>query len=566
MRTGRLHTERKLLGRVLIEKGIITEEKLNEALRIQAKTREMLGTILIRLGYTKEEDIARAIAEIFNIEYIDLYRTEIQDEAVLLVPGTFAYRHKILPIKVEDNNLYIVSDRPPEPQVVGNISRLTGRQIVVCISVNSLLGELLDEIYGKETVMRSTGGYYFRPGGSNPALVEIATEEAIDQNIIEILNNLISAALKDRASDIHFESGKDRLRIRFRIDGVLHDMETFPPEMTPSLVSRIKVLSNLDIAEKRAPQDGAFRFGNPPNEADIRVSVLPNIWGEKAVLRLLQPEGMKITLDGLGMEEDTLQTYLSLIRRPYGLILISGPTGSGKTTTLYASLLTLRSPEVNITTVEDPVEYKIDDITQVQVDAAEKITFAKALRFILRQDPDIVMVGEIRDKETADIALHASLTGHLVLSTIHTNDAPSALTRLIDMGCEPFLISSAVTGIIAQRLVRLNCEVCKETYEPTEAELRRLRLNGLPEGANWFRGKGCRRCQQTGYRGRIGIMELLKVDKEIRQAVVEGASSDRIREIAISKGMRVLFEDGLLKVHKGVTTPEEVLRVTMIEE
>ena len=355
------------------------------------------------------------------------------------------------------------------------------------------------------------------------------------------------------------------MRIRFRVDGVLREMETHPRNVAAPLISRIKVLSDLNIAEKRSPQDGAFTYSNNGNSVDIRVSVLPSIYGEKGVLRLLSTDSRRTDFEALGLEPENIQLFKSLVKRPHGIVLLASPTGSGKSTTLYATLHYLASEEVNITTVEDPVEYKVDGVTQVQVDQSMKVTFPTALRSILRQDPDIVMIGEIRDGETAEIALQAALTGHLVLATIHTNDAPSALTRLVDMGCEPFLVSSTVCGIMAQRLVRVNCPNCKQPFEPTVDELRRFGLTSLPEGASWQRGEGCRQCRHTGYKGRIAICEICKINREIQQEVVKKSSGEVVRDAAVASGMRTLFEDGIMKINKGVVSPEEIMRVTLLE-
>ncbi|MBW1741276.1 MAG: type II/IV secretion system protein [Deltaproteobacteria bacterium] len=557
-----IEKNKKLLGQALVEKRVINEHQLNEALKVQARTRELLGAILIKMGHLTEEDVARAIADSFDLDYIDLEEAEVESNALESIPSALARRHGVLPLWIENNTLHIACDKPPPVQVLGNLRRLTGKQIVIHIATTSPLWALLKDAYEGADISSSTAA----SSSTNPLLAEVAEEEAdIEQSVIQLLDEFVAKALRDRASDIHFESAKERLRVRFRVDGILREVETYPPEISPPLVSRIKVLSNLNIAEKRAPQDGGFTFENPFQTVDIRVSILPNIYGEKAVLRLLTAEKEKIDFEHLGMETDTSQLFMSLLKRPHGLILIAGPTGSGKSTTLYASLLSIRSPEVNITTVEDPVEYKIGDITQVQVDQARKITFDNALRSILRQDPDIIMVGEIRDRETAEISLQAALTGHLVLATIHTNDAPSALVRLVEMGCEPFLVSSAVSGVMSQRLVRINCESCKEAFEPTPIELKRFGYSKLPEGGQWARSSGCRRCDNTGYRGRIGIFECFKMDKTIRQEVIKESSAEKIREIVLQNGMRPLLEDGLLKVNSGQTTPEEILRVTVLE-
>ncbi|MCK5160327.1 MAG: Flp pilus assembly complex ATPase component TadA [Candidatus Aureabacteria bacterium] len=529
-----------MIGKALVEKGVINKNQLDEALRLQVKDKNVLGSILVKLGYCFEEDVARSIAEIYELPYIDLVESDIDSGTIRHIPENLAFRHSIVPVKIEGNTLSIACSKPLNAQVTANLRRLLNKQIASFIASDSAINTLLKRNYA----------------GSIAFSGKILAEDDIDQSIIDVLNEYISDALKQRSSDIHIEPQKDRLRIRFRIDGVLKEINTLSKKLSLPLISRIKILSGLDIAEKRAPQDGSFIFEDVDGSTDIRVSVLPNIHGEKAVLRLLPSKKRVLTLEGLGMEKDCLKVFKMLIKRPHGIILITGPTGSGKTTTLYAALSMIRSARVNITTIEDPVEYQIEGITQTQVDHANKITFAKALKSILRQDPDIIMVGEIRDKETADIALRSALTGHLVFSTLHTNDSSSALTRLVDMGCEPFLVSSTVCAILAQRLVRVNCEFCKKPFNPPGGEFNK--------DINWVR-EGCKHCQKTGYKGRTGIFELLKIDAPIQTEIVKNSSAERIKEVAVSHGMKTLQEDGFLRAKKGVTSPEEVMRTTALD-
>jgi len=545
--------KRKLLGEALLEKGIISGSQLDEALKSHAKTKKQLGMILVNLGYVAEEDIAQTIADMHDLQYLDLDVSDIEPESIQCISPSLAQRYGIIPLKTDNGFLHVVCDRPLTSQVTGNIRRLTGKQLVLHISTNRKIQGVFKEI--------------FKSGGDFSSASE-------DTAIIKLVDELIEKAIRDRASDIHVETRKEDLRVRLRVDGLLREIKTYPNNIAPLLVSRIKIISGLNIAEKRSPQDGGFTFSNNHEHFDIRVSVLPNIYGEKVVLRLLASEGKKISFESLGIEPDTRETLESMIKRPYGIILLGSPTGSGKSTTLYVILRALNSEVVNITTVEDPVEYKIDGITQVQVDQAMKVTFPNALRSILRQDPDIIMIGEIRDRETAEIALQASLTGHLVLATIHSNDAPGALTRLIDMGCEPFLVSSAVCGIMAQRLVRTNCPFCKAPFEPSLSELKTFysmegtNMSGRPvpgDDLEWVRGAGCRRCYNTGYRGRIAIFELLKVNNAIQQKIIQKSSTEKIRKEAVANGMRPLFADGILKVNRGITTPEEIMRVSILE-
>ncbi len=535
---------RKLLGQSLVEEGLLKEGQLEESLRIQTRTRDLLGAILVKLGYVSQDDIARSIAKINGLEFLPLETSDVDEAAVKSIARPLAERHNIIPVRAENGSLLLACDSPLNPQIQGNLQRVAGMPVTVCISSINRIREVLREIYETER----------KP-------LDLSEDTAI----IHLVDNLLEKAVRERASDIHMESGKEELRVRFRIDGVLRNIETHPARIAPPLVSRIKVLANLNIAEKRAPQDGAMTFSRNGATVDIRVSILPNIYGEKAVLRLLTTENRRNDFETLGMEDDSIELFKSLITKPHGIILLASPTGSGKSTTLYVTLRYLQSEQINITTVEDPVEYKVDGITQVQVDQAMKVTFPSALRSILRQDPDIIMIGEIRDKATADIALQAALTGHLVLATIHTNDAPSALTRLVDMGCEPFLVSSTVRGILAQRLVRKNCSQCRTQIEPSSDDLRRFGLDTLPDGAAWQRGQGCRQCRDSGCKDRIAICEICSVTREIQQEVVKRTSSEVIRDAAIESGMRTLFQDGIIKVNKGIISPEELMRVTLLE-
>ncbi|MGD8389195.1 MAG: ATPase, T2SS/T4P/T4SS family [Desulfobacteraceae bacterium] len=535
---------KKLLGQGLVEGKCIDPVQLEEGLKIQGRTREMLGIILVRLGYVTPEVIARTIAGISGLEYIDLEVVDVEEDAVKALSRPLAERYNVVPLKMENGCLTMACDMPLTPQMIGNLQRVTGKQLRICITTTSRIKGVIKEMY--ETGSR-------------------AVDLSEDAAVIRLADGIIEKAVRDRASDIHFETQKEKLRIRLRVDGLLREVESHPKKVAAPLISRIKVLSGLNIAEKRSPQDGAFTYSSNGSSVDIRVSVLPSIHGEKGVLRLLATDSRHADFEALGLEPDNIDLFKALVQRPHGIVLLASPTGSGKSTTLYATLKHLVSEEVNITTVEDPVEYRVEGVTQVQVDQAMKVTFPTALRSILRQDPDIVMIGEIRDLETAEIALQAALTGHLVLATIHTNDAPGALTRLVDMGCEPFLVSSTVCGIMAQRLVRVSCPHCRKPFVPTPDELRRFGLSSQPQGAVWQRGEGCRQCRHTGYKGRIAICEICRVDRRIQQEVVKKSSSEEVRDVAVSAGMRTLFEDGIIKINKGITTPEEIMRVTLLE-
>jgi type IV pilus assembly protein PilB len=535
---------KKPLGQALVESGHIGPSQLEEALRVQAKTHELLGVILVKLSYASPEVIARTVADVHGLDYLELETADVEENASRLLSRSLAERYNVVPLRAENGGLTVACDIPLPPQVLGNLQRVTGKQIKICIAPTGRIRNVLREMYA--------------PGSQAVDLSE-------DAAIIRLADNIMDKAIRERASDIHVETQREKLRIRFRVDGILHEAESHPKKIAAPLISRIKVISNLNIAEKRSPQDGAFTYRHNENPVDVRVSVLPSIYGEKAVLRLLATDDRLVEFETLGLEQNDIELFKSFLQLPHGIVLLASPTGSGKSTTLSTALHYLVSEEVNITTVEDPVEYKVEGVTQVQVDQAMKVTFPTALRSILRQDPDIVMIGEIRDYDTAEIALQAALTGHLVLSTIHTNDAPSALTRLVDMGCEPFLVSSTVCGIMAQRLIRVNCPHCKQPFEPTADELGRFGLVELPDGASWQRGKGCRQCRNTGFRGRIAICEICKVSRKVQQQVVKKASIEELRDTALADGMRTLLQDGVTKLHKGITTPEEIMRVTLLE-
>ena len=535
----------KRLGESLMELGLISRVQLDEALKTHTRTNgKRLGDILLNLGYITQEDVAQALALAHSLECIELEASDVECKAEDLIARPLAERYNTIPLKVENGRLHIACDCPLSPQVKGNLQRLTGMPCTLCLCSSEKIRDVFKEVYDGKA-----------------SKVDISEDTAI----IRLVDDTISKAVREGASDIHIEPGRERLVIRYRIDGILRETGTHPPDISPPLISRIKVMSNLNIAEKRSPQDGALTFSQDGKYIDIRVSVLPSIYGEKAVLRLLSTEERRTTFEALGMEPDTIDMFTSLITRPHGIVLLASPTGSGKSTTLFATLRYLRSEKVNITTVEDPVEYKVDGVTQIQVDQAMKVTFPTALRSILRQDPDIIMIGEIRDHDTAVIALQAALTGHLVLATIHTNDAPSALTRLVDMGCEPFLVSSTVCGIMAQRLIRKTCPRCSTPFTPTPDELKQFGLDSLPENTRWARGTGCRYCHNQGYKDRIAICELCRVDKEMQQEVVKNASAKKIRDVALANGMRSLFDDGIIKMNKGITSPEEVMRTVMLE-
>ena len=474
---------------------------------------------------------------------------EVDREVLSKVPLTFLRKERIVPFKEEEHYVEVATDNPFNTEGFRKLEWMFSKPVKVYVvpfdEINAFLMEReeseeeeeFEEVLGEDILA--------------------SPEEA---PTVQFINDILMTALRVRASDIHFEPFKDRMRIRFRVDGVLKTFKEIPVSKVPSVTSRLKIMANLDIAEKRLPQDGRIMVRVGGKEVDIRVSTLPTYFGERVVLRLLSKESILYSTKELGLLDEDYRLFEKLIHVPHGIVLVTGPTGSGKTTTLYAALSEINSEEINIITVEDPVEYQLDGISQVQVKPDIGLTFAGALRSILRQDPDVIMIGEIRDVETAEIAIQAALTGHLVFSTLHTNDSATSVTRLLDMGIEPFLVASSVVGVVAQRLVRKVCPYCKESYRPSLEELREL---GIEDFSGYFyRGKGCENCMGTGYLGRTAIYEILVVDGRIRKAILENRDSDEIKEIAVKAGMKTLRMDGAEKVKMGVTTPEEVLRVT----
>lgn len=542
-------------GEFLIEKNVITRKDLTRLLAIRQRSREKIGTIVVKEGLLSEEELVGFLSEFLGIPVLN-HDVEIIDKEIIdAIPKKMALKAGVIPVGIgEKGELLLACADPVRAALLQNISRLTNRQSKLLLTTPRRLSRMQNFFY--------TMGY-----DTSISLSDKAEVESIGF-ARELLEKLMLRAINKRASDIHIEPERNELVIRLRVDGMLAKAETLPHDLSRKLVSIVKVISGLDIAERRRPQDGAFYFSPQTLDVDIegvnvRVSVIPTVYGEKAVLRLLPPHDEIIHLDLLGIEPELLKNFKEYLRSPYGIILVTGPTGSGKSTTLYGSMQMLRSETTNITTIEDPVELTIRGITQIQVDAGENITFAKALRSILRQDPDIIMVGEIRDSDTLRISLQAAITGHLVLSTFHTNDAPSAFNRLLDMGAEPFLVAASVRAVLAQRLIRMVCPRCSEWTDITDAELSMIGINDV-ERFRIRRGKGCDFCDNRGYRGRVGIYELLCVDDVVKRMVTDEANFDKIRDFARKeRGFKTLREDGILKVKKGITTPEEIMRVTM---
>ncbi len=566
------------LGRILIKMGRIRRADVDEALEAQKQRGGPLGAILVELGHITEEDLNLALAAQVGMGSVDLGTMEIPDEVIKLIPVQMANTYKVVPYDydAERHRLSVALASPDNFQATDDLQTLMGFTVTAAIcsladlqkaldryypegKQESILG-LIDEIKEDDTLVR------FEGRGDSIDLDELK-ELAESNPVKKLLNLVLLQAIRDKASDIHFEPFEDEFKMRYRIDGVLYEMVPPPRYIAVAIASRIKVMANLDIAERRLPQDGRIELLVAGNQVDLRVSVLPTMFGESVVMRVLDRSNVQLNLDKLGLRPDDLNTTRQLIAKPNGIIINTGPTGCGKTTTLYACLRELNTPEVKILTTEDPVEYDIDGLIQCQIRADIGLTFARCLRSFLRQDPDIMLVGEVRDLETAQIAVQASLTGHLVLTTLHTNDAPSAIARLLDLGLEPFLITATLEAIIAQRLVRRICESCKTEFHPSEQLL--MELNLTPDdvaGKTLYYGKGCNYCNNTGYRGRLGIYETMVIDDDLREAIGSLASTNVLRSMAVKRGMRPLRESGLLAIYDGLTTIEEVVKQTVIEE
>ena len=565
---------RPLLGAILEQKFGLSEAKLLEALNIQQTKGGRLGEALLKIRAIEEDLLLQALAMQFEMPWLPhLDVAQVDHEWIKKVPIHFARRYRVLPLKVDDGAIIVATTDPLETAALDDLRLLLGMPIKAVLTGTMSLMSCLNRAYDEAA----------SPTGAEQVMEDIAASENLDKiaheldepqdlldatdeaPIIRLVNSVLFQAVRQRASDIHFESFERGLVVRYRIDGVLYPILTPPKHLQSSIIARLKIMAALNIAEKRLPQDGRFAIRTAGKDVDLRVSVLPTSHGERVVLRLLEKENRLLNLTEMGFSPERLHTIQQLIRLTHGILLVTGPTGSGKTTTLYAALSEINAPDKNIITVEDPVEYQLLGIGQMQVNPKINLTFAAGLRSILRQDPDVIMIGEIRDRETAEIAIHASLTGHLVFSTLHTNDAASAATRLIDMGIEPFLVASSVVAVLAQRLIRKVCPDCKQAYQPDDEEL--IRLGVVPGKAKptFYRGTGCPACTQTGYRGRTGIHELLVFDDEVRRLIGNKADAAAIRQAAVSRGMVLLKEEAAEKIFAGITTTEEVMRMTQQE-
>jgi len=567
---------KKPLGQILLEKGLINQEQLDEALKVQKNTTEKLGRILVDLGYVTEQDVLRGHAEQLGIPFLDLDRVSVDEDVAKAIPQSVVQRYNAIPIRRSGNRLTVAMADPTNVFALDDIRLITGYEIDPMLASSDDISALMSGTDGGGTQEELQTALQALDGETGAALADDmdlsggGIEEDIDRTqamedeapIIRVVNVIIQQAIKDRASDIHIEPDRRGVRIRYRIDGVLHEVMQVPKYVHAPLISRVKIMGDMNIAERRIPQDGRIHIRHEGKDFDLRVSSLPTVFGEKIVMRILDQSSVLIGLNKLGMFAETQAHLESVIVQPNGMILSTGPTGSGKTTTQYAILNKINSVEKNIITIEDPVEYQLRGLNQVHVNRKAGLTFANAMRAFVRQDPDIIMVGEIRDLETAETAVQASLTGHLVLSTLHTNDAPSAVTRLVDMGVEPFLISASVIGVLAQRLGRRICQNCKEPYKPPAEALHRVGFN--VENADdvvFYRGRGCEQCKHTGYRGRNGMFEFMLLTEEIQDLIVKRAPLSEVRNAALASGMKTLKMDGFQKVLEGLTTVEEVMRV-----
>ncbi|MCM8776708.1 MAG: Flp pilus assembly complex ATPase component TadA [Candidatus Omnitrophica bacterium] len=556
--------ERKELGQLLIEKGVITQEQLEEALLKQEVEKKFLGEILIENHLVTKEQILECLTEQKKADFVDLSKVKrIKEDIVHLIPENIARRYTVLAITLEEDRLVIAMSDPTDIVAIDTVRRITEKRIKVVRAENAQIQEYIDKYYRETTDLSRTTSELEDTGTTNEVVdVEQLRVAAEDAPIVKFVNSLFIEAVEKRATDIHLEPQEEKISLRFRIDGVLHHMPPPPRGAYPGIVTRLKILSNLDIGERRLPQDGRTKFRIGPRDIDIRVSTLPTIYGEKLVLRLLDRQSLVKPLDVLGFEPEEERLYKEGLKKPYGMIIVTGPTGSGKTTTLYSGLNFINTPEKNIITIEDPVEYELSGINQVQIKPKIGLTFAEILKRILRQDPDIIMVGEIRDLETAQIGIQAALTGHLVISTLHTNDTISTIARLNYMGVPNYLIVDALHLLIAQRLVRKICKNCiQEDREGKEI----LKGMGIEIKGNVYKGKGCSECNSTGYRGMIAIFEVLNLNiSEIKKHILSGGDEESLREICIKYGFSPLRDVAMKKVFNGITTVEEVLSKTLV--
>ncbi len=565
------------LGRVLLKMGKVTRDQVHEALGVQKDKGGVIGQILVDLGYIDDHTRSLSLAFQAGMEFVDLNNMDIADGVIKQIPSQMANAYKIVPVEydAEANHITIAMSSPDNFRATDDLRTLMGFSVTAKIAELEALDGALMKYYDVEP--ESIGDLINEMAGDEQLAALENRGESIDLDTIRevadsnpvrrLVNMVLLEAIRNRASDIHFEPFEDEFKMRYRIDGLLYEMLPPPKSIAVAIASRVKVMANLDIAERRLPQDGRIELLVNNQPVDLRVSVLPTMFGESVVMRVLDRTNVQLDIDRLGLREDDVHIFRQLISRPNGVVVVTGPTGSGKTTTLYAALNELNTVGTKILTAEDPVEYDIDGLVQCQIREDIGLTFGRCLRSFLRQDPDIVLVGEIRDLETAEITVQASLTGHLVFTTLHTNDAPSSIARLLDLGLEPFLITATLEGIVGQRLVRTICPRCKEAFSPTDEMLLELALTpDMVTGKKFFHGAGCDYCRGTGYSGRVGIYEIMLIDEDIRTLIMERRSSNMLREAARKRGMRTLRESGLLAIFDGQTTIEEIVGQTIMEE
>ncbi len=576
--------KKRKIGRVLTKLGKISREQVHEALakqrQMDPKSRKMLGEILVEMGLVTERDVLEALAGQAGMGFIEVGKLTLDQETVDAIPAETAMAYQCVPVEYDKarKRLKVVVKSPDNFRAVDDLRLLMGFKVEAFVAPPEQVDEKLKEHYAaaKSSIADVVGeigsdaglaNLSNRPGSGQSIDLEAVLDASEDNKVIKLMNLVLLQAIKDRASDIHFEPFEDEFKMRYRIDGVLYEMVPPPAYLGPAITSRVKVMANLDIAERRLPQDGRIELTVSGTPVDLRVSVLPTMHGESVVMRVLDRSNVELSLDRVGLRSNDYETVSQMIHKPNGIVIVTGPTGSGKTTTLYAALQERNGPSEKILTAEDPVEYDIDGLCQCQINTEAGLTFASCLRSFLRQDPDVILVGEIRDLETAQIAVQASLTGHLVFSTLHTNDAPSSVVRLLDLGLEAFLLTATIEAIIAQRLCRTVCANCKEPYTPTEEQLMELQLR--PEDVadrQFFRGRGCDVCHGSGYKGRTALFEIMVMDDGLRDLIMKEASTAVLREEARKRGMRSLRESGLLAIYDGLTTIDEVVRETALDD
>lgn len=562
------------LTSVFVEEGIMTSRELDAALAMRTDVGEDIGEFLVRKGMISERDRVRCVGIQHGIQFVELSGQELDFEMARLIPHTTALRYKVIPVGKSGDLIKVAMNNPLDVQAIDDIAKHTGLEPLPMIAVEEEILEAIFNCFGAagdisdiivEAIKDADAEVKIRedePDESEAAVADLK-DLAGGAPVVRLVNAMIARAIAERASDIHIEPEAGRVRVRLRVDGILHETMTVPKDLQAPVISRIKVMAGMDVAERRTPQDGRITLIARPQEYDFRISTFPAVHGENVVIRVLEKSAARITLDKLGLQPDVAEDFSRMTGAPYGMILTCGPTGAGKTTSLYAALNMINTVERNIITIEDPVEYQLPGVIQGNVNRKAGLTFASGLRTIVRQDPDVILVGEIRDSETAEVAVEAALTGHLVLSTLHANDSAGAAARLIDMNVEPFLVASSIVGVLSQRLVRTVCSRCAEDYVPDDKILKSLKLNiSAAELAGAKKGAGCEQCARTGYKGRIGIYELLRMDDDIRAAIISRSSAAAIRQISISKKMRTLRQDAIDKVKMGQTTIEEVIRVT----